>query len=59
MSFTSIKNSGNDFPLCLSSAHHSSLGGRAGMWEEIIKELVLSLCDSEGSSAPSWALACV
>lgn len=49
MSFTSIKNTGNDFPLCLSSAQHSSLGGGAVIWEEIIKELVLS--DSEGSSA--------
>lgn len=49
MSFTSIKNNGNGFPLCLSSAQHSSLGGGAGIWEEIIKELVLS--DSEGLSA--------
>lgn len=43
MSFTSTKNTGNDFPLCLSSAQHSSLGGGAGVWEEIIKELGLWL----------------
>lgn len=55
MSFASIKNTGNDFPLRLNSAQHSSLGGKAGIWEEIIKELVLS--DSMGSSAQRWILA--
>lgn len=54
MSFTSIKNIGDVFPLCLSSAQHSSLGGGAGIWEEIIKELVPS--DSEGSSVQRWIL---
>lgn len=43
VSFGNIKNTGHDFPQCLSSARHISLEGGAGMWEEIIKELVLSL----------------
>lgn len=42
VSFGNIKNTGHDFPQCLSSARHISLEGGAGMWEEIIKELVLS-----------------
>lgn len=43
MNFTGIKNTGNYFPLCLSSALDSNLEGETGIGEEIIKEYVLSL----------------